>query len=105
MKIAITSSDGINVDKHFGHTENFYIYELSQSKFILCEKRKTKKYCIKKGQIKNAEKLDEVFRIIKDCQVVYTMMIGENPSAFLKARGIRIRIYTGPIKNIINYYL
>ena len=105
MKIAITSSDGINVDKHFGHAEHFYIYELTHHNFILLEKRKTEKYCIEKGQDENTNKLEDVFNVIKDCLVVYTKMIGEKPSAFLKEKGIRTRIYTGPVNNIINYYI
>ena len=49
MKIAITSSDGSHVDRHFGHTDHFYVYELTDKKFSLIEKRKTEKYCESKG--------------------------------------------------------
>ena len=39
IKVAITSSDGLNIDLHFGQTKSFLIYELKESKFELTEKR------------------------------------------------------------------
>lgn len=39
IKVAIASSDGLNIDLHFGQTKSFLIYELKGSKFELTEKR------------------------------------------------------------------
>ena len=39
VKVAIATSDGINVDLHFGQANAFFIYELKGSKFELTEKR------------------------------------------------------------------
>ena len=39
IKVAIASSDGFNVDLHFGQAKSFLIYELKDSKFVLTEKR------------------------------------------------------------------
>ena len=39
VKVAIASSDGINIDLHFGQAESFLIYELKAGKFELTEKR------------------------------------------------------------------
>lgn len=39
IKVAIASSDGLNVDLHFGQAKSFLIYELKESKFVLTEKR------------------------------------------------------------------
>ena len=38
-KIAIATSDNLNIDLHFGQAEAFLIYELKDSKFELTEKR------------------------------------------------------------------
>ncbi len=40
LKIAVVSSDGINVDTHFGHAKRFLIYKLEDGKFIFDEERK-----------------------------------------------------------------
>ncbi len=39
IKVAIASSDGLNVDLHFGQAKFFLIYELKGSNFELTEKR------------------------------------------------------------------
>ncbi len=39
IKVAIASSDGLNVDLHFGQAKSFLIYELKGSKFVFIEKR------------------------------------------------------------------
>ncbi len=39
IKVAIASSDGFNINLHFGQAKAFLIYELKDSKFELTEKR------------------------------------------------------------------
>ena len=39
IKVAIASSDGLNINLHFGQAKSFLIYELKDSKFVLTEKR------------------------------------------------------------------
>lgn len=40
IRIAVATSDGKNVDLHFGKAEKFQIYELQNGKFIFVEERK-----------------------------------------------------------------
>lgn len=39
IKVAIASSDGLNIDLHFGQAKSFFIYELKDKKFDFTEKR------------------------------------------------------------------
>lgn len=39
IKVAIASSDGLNIDLHFGQAKSFLIYELKEKKFELTETR------------------------------------------------------------------
>ena len=39
IKVAIASSDGLNIDLHFGKAKSFLIYELKDGNFQLTEKR------------------------------------------------------------------
>lgn len=39
LKVAIASSDGINIDLHFGKASSFYIYELQGKNFVQTEVR------------------------------------------------------------------
>ena len=43
LKIAIASSDGKNIDLHFGKAEKFYIYELKEKNFEFVETRNAPK--------------------------------------------------------------
>lgn len=40
VKIAVATSDGKNVDLHFGKADRFQIYELQDGKFVFLEERK-----------------------------------------------------------------
>jgi predicted Fe-Mo cluster-binding NifX family protein len=39
IKVAVASSDGLNIDLHFGQAKSFFIYELKDKKFEFTEKR------------------------------------------------------------------
>ena len=39
IKVAIATSDGLNIDLHFGQTKSFLLYEFKDGKFELSEKR------------------------------------------------------------------
>lgn len=39
LKVAIASSDGLNIDLHFGQAKSFYIYELKDGTFVQTETR------------------------------------------------------------------
>lgn len=41
---AIASKSGINVDLHFGHTDEFYIFEYANGEVRFKEKRNIEKY-------------------------------------------------------------
>ena len=53
LKIAVATSDGLNVDLHFGQTAQFSIYELQGEGFELLEKR-----AVPVNQNQNAEELN-----------------------------------------------
>lgn len=43
IRIAVATSDGKNVDLHFGKADKFQIYELQNGKFVFLEERKAEK--------------------------------------------------------------
>lgn len=43
VKIAVATSDGKNVDLHFGKADRFQIFELQNGKFVFLEERKSVK--------------------------------------------------------------
>jgi nitrogen fixation protein NifX len=83
MKVAFTSSDGTNVDQHFGQTGAFYVWEIGPE---------TAEMVGKVTAITSAD--DEEDRIaarasaIADCSIVYTVQIGGPAAAKLVSRRI-----------------
>jgi predicted Fe-Mo cluster-binding NifX family protein len=113
-KIAVTSSDGKQVDLHFGHTNNFHIFEVDEttSAWEFIEKRiipeKIDTSCQSAdcgtgcGQAvgtnqaaetggclgHNDARLDAVIVLLSDCTYILTSKVGPKPHMFLKRAGI-----------------
>jgi MoaA/NifB/PqqE/SkfB family radical SAM enzyme len=93
IRVAVASKEGKIIDQHFGHVENFYIYEYSRSgddesvKFI--EKREIAKYC--SGEESCEDKGDIMQQIkdtVNDCKAILCVRIGFAPKNALKRDGI-----------------
>ncbi len=98
MKIAITSSNGKDVDTHFGKANMFYVYELTPGSQKLIEARSSENYCSgETGHGFMAEKLQIVYEIIKDCEMLCTAKIGETPAEKLQEKGINIVEFEGDL--------
>ncbi len=88
---AVASKSGILVDQHFGHAEEFYIYESDGSIVRFKEKRKVPKYCTGPEECdEKAGKIDSIVSAVSDCDAVLALRIGVSPADKLRERGIRI---------------
>jgi nitrogen fixation protein NifB len=88
-RLAVTSRYGLAVDTHFGHSQNFLIYEGDGESFVKTGERATKKYCGGPDDCEPAS-LDraEIVELLKDCQAVVTMRIGEPAREHLLKYGL-----------------
>ena len=99
-RIAVVSTDGTNVNDHFGMAERFLVYDCNDEMTFM-EERPTERYSV--GDPDHAfdpERFALVSGLLKDCSKVYVTKIGEVPSAKLKELGIEPVIYEGPIGEI-----
>ncbi len=86
-KIAVASSDGIVVNQHFGHADQFFIFEVeNRNSFRYIETRAVKPVCNYRnhddGQlIKNLQK-------IQDCKYLLVSKIGTEASIQAEQLGI-----------------
>lgn len=102
LRFAVASKSGINVDLHFGHAEEFYIYEYTDGDIRFQEKRNVEKYC--SGMEYCGEKDDKITKIvsvIEDCNAVIAMRIGESPKSKLKDKEITAIATFNKIENAI----
>lgn len=93
IRVAVASKEGKIIDQHFGHVENFYIYEYTREgdtesvEFI--EKREISKYC--SGEENCEDKADVMAKIkeaVMDCKAILCVRIGFAPKNSLKKYGI-----------------
>ena len=100
IKVAVATTDGKQVNEHFGKSEHFAIFELGEETTHIedraCEKLST-------GDPSHAfdpSKFNKIADTLKDCQKVYVTEIGKVPEAELKARGLEVVRCNCPIDQI-----
>jgi predicted Fe-Mo cluster-binding NifX family protein len=102
MKIAVASTNGTDVDQHFGVTEKFYIFEKKNGKTNFIETRKAPTYSEEFDAIDiSEERLEKVIDILGDCHVIYSVKIAEEPAVHLKEKGIFPLTYTGTVDKLL----
>ncbi|MBA5851677.1 nitrogenase cofactor biosynthesis protein NifB [Clostridium sp. cel8] len=102
-KFAISSKTGMNIDQHFGHATEFYIYSYDAGTIKFIEKRNVEKYCTGIEDCDNHEdKISKIIRTIKDCNAVLTLRAGFEPKEKLESAGIKlIEMYDSINKGIL----
>ncbi|MBC7117690.1 NifB/NifX family molybdenum-iron cluster-binding protein [Methanothermobacter tenebrarum] len=99
MKIAVASSDGENVDLHFGKASKFIIYEFDGEKVEMIDERKVNVDFAEKHQWMKT--LDAV----RDCDIVIAVQAGLRAKFGLEEAGIKFVSDEGPIDDVIRRYI
>jgi nitrogen fixation protein NifX len=100
-RIAAVSTDGLNVDEHFGKADRFLIYDLGD-RMTFVEDRPTKKLSVgDPGHPFDPDRFARIAALLKDCSKVYATQIGTVPAAKLNALGIEPVVYCGAITAIV----
>jgi predicted Fe-Mo cluster-binding NifX family protein len=124
MLIAVTSSDGKNIDQHFGKAERFLVYEVESGEPRLVREVKAAAYCGWSAQLQTAvtpeqfeavvgemrecadappshgmmpDKLAAIARELGSCRVIATAMIGPAPQEEMERLGFDVYTMTGPV--------
>jgi predicted Fe-Mo cluster-binding NifX family protein len=101
MQIAIVSSDGVNVNDHFGKAERFLIYEMAPQGLTLTGERKVNPLSTgDQSHQFDAARFNSVAEGLAGCQRVYCTRIGDRPRQELAKLGITAVIYEGAIAAI-----
>ena len=94
MKVAFATTDGINVDEHFGRAGLFAVYELTDKDYKFIEMRKFaegRDTAIEntkgKGPIHDS-KVEKKVTKLADCKIIYLTEIGGPSAARLVKKGI-----------------
>ena len=102
MKLAITSTDGVQVNEHFGMARKFYIYEYANGHVQFLEKRQTDEIYSEGDKTHPYEhaRFLKALKMINDCKLIITKKIGEIPSGKLLEHGIEPVIFDGNINEV-----
>lgn len=127
MLIAVTSSDGIKVDTHFGKASRFLVYEAGDNTAQLMFEVAADAYCNWSTVLQNIppqqfadtvrqmqecaesppahrmmpEKLAAIAGSLGDCRIVVTAMIGEAPQTEMERLGFAVYCISGEIVKIL----
>jgi len=93
IRFAVASKTGLNIDQHFGHATEFYIYDFVQGDAKFIEKREVPKFCTGKEDCDDSHegKIDKIIKTISDCSSVLALRIGDEPKQ--KLESINIKVY------------
>lgn len=94
MKVAFATTDGINVDEHFGRAGKFAVYEMKEDGYRFFEMRQ-----FAEGRDKAIEDTKGIMQIhddlvqgkvdkLGDCKIIYLTEIGGPSAARLVKKGI-----------------
>ena len=86
-RVAVASSDGNLVDRHYGRAERFFIYLVDDDEgYDLCEEREASPVC--RGGSHAVAAMVESVRHLSDCRYVVASRIGAGAAQALAAAGI-----------------
>jgi nitrogen fixation protein NifX len=98
--VAVASSDGEQIDRHFGHSDVFYIVSVGDDGTYAAKgKREVASPCRHGSHDENV--LQETAEALADCRYVLAEAIGRGAEAHLKVRGITPLEADGEIQSAV----
>jgi nitrogen fixation protein NifB len=89
--VAVASSGGGVVNQHFGHADEFFIYEAGPGFARLVGTRSVSRYCTGPSECgDDAASLQDAVRMLSDCAAVLCSRAGAGPRRLLAAAGIDV---------------
>lgn len=89
MRFAVATTDGKNVNQHFGKAEEFYIFDLTAKGPEFIERRKVIPLSVgDRNHDFDQSRFEKVLAKIADCARVYITRIGEKPAEELRRNGV-----------------
>ncbi len=99
-KVALASSDGINVNVHYGRAEEFFIYAVDDAEgYDFIESRKVTPVCMDGSHIKPL--MEQSTAQFADCRYVCASRIGNGAASSLASHGITAMELPGTVEEAI----
>ena len=89
-RMAVASSDGKFVNRHFGQAEQFLIFEIAEGNCKYVETRLTDPLCDDREH--SDDRLAGIVKLISDCRAVLVAKIGPGALHRLQSQGIQAHV-------------
>ncbi len=99
-RAAVATSDGINVNEHFGHAQFFRVYELGDDGYRLIEVRDAVAAC-QAGFTHDKTRFDRIIDLISDCDALFVQRIGQGAAAYLIEKNVRVFEVDAPVDALL----
>lgn len=101
MRIAVASSDGENVDLHFGKASSLYVYEYNEEKdeFDFIDHRTVEIEMDMKHQN------PKIIKVIEDCKVCICEQFGPKAAIFAEDAGLKLVKDEGTVEEVLRKYI
>ena len=99
-KVAVASSDGKFINRHFGRAEHFLVFEISDKAFEFLEVRNNTPPCSYRDHDDGL--LTRAAELLSDCRIVLASQIGPGAVAALAAKGVEGRAVPRFIDEALN---
>lgn len=86
LKVAVATKGHGQVDLHFGHADDFHVYEVDKNGIRFVEKRVVEHYC--QGGFGDEDKREVIIRALADCTGLLVAKVGDGPKKRLQDAGI-----------------
>ncbi len=86
MRIAVSSDDGVHVNRHFGDSEVFLIFEREGSEIKFLEIRRKKEKRINR----HSDRWLTAFDLLDDCEILICREIGDAPLREARERNMKV---------------
>jgi predicted Fe-Mo cluster-binding NifX family protein len=97
-KVAFASTDGAYVDQHLGMSDMFYICEIQGGSYGAFEKRR---HARNSQRCHNNENFENIYELLKDCDAVFSMKIGQSAADYLIKKNLRVFEIHAKIEDIL----
>lgn len=100
-KIALATTDSVNINEHFGRATFFRVYEIKNGEYKFIESRDTVAAC-QHNHSHSQTDFDRVINLLSDCDAVLVSKIGDGAAAYVISKGIRVFEVSGTIDEVLN---
>ena len=103
-KIVVATSDGFEVNEHFGHAKFFRVYDLGESEYTFLEVRDAVAAC--QHQLgHDTTRFDKIIELLSDCDAMLVQKIGPGAAEYLIRKNVRVFEVSGSIDAVLKKFI